>query len=149
MNASDQVDRVALWDAINAYAVACGGSPDKHVYGNTSRMRAVSSIERLVEQKSLVTLPTHLQETIQEVIRSAWYEGCESEDRLNIDHFAGFSVARELLSEPRKVCVTCRSRLCDGEEDEICRECWDASIAQANATRIERQAKANQPGRTP
>lgn len=40
--------RVKLWDAINAYAAACGGDPSKHVYGNTPRQTAVAEVERLV-----------------------------------------------------------------------------------------------------
>jgi hypothetical protein len=42
-------DRVKLWDAINAYVVACGGDPSRHVYGNTPRMNAVSEVERTVD----------------------------------------------------------------------------------------------------
>lgn len=42
-------DRVKLWDAINAYVVACGGDPSRHVYGNTPRMDAVSEVERAVD----------------------------------------------------------------------------------------------------
>lgn len=39
--------RVALWDAINRYVVACGGDPSRHVYGNTARMKAVAEVERI------------------------------------------------------------------------------------------------------
>ena len=42
-------DRVKLWDAINAYVVACGGDPSRHVYGNTPRMDAVAEVERAVD----------------------------------------------------------------------------------------------------
>lgn len=41
-------ERVRLWDAINAYAIACGGDPAKHVYGNTPRQKAVAEVERAV-----------------------------------------------------------------------------------------------------
>src|ERR1700690_1965115 len=37
--------KVRLWEAINRYVVSCGGAPDKHVYGNTSRQRAVTDVE--------------------------------------------------------------------------------------------------------
>ena len=45
-------DKVKLWEAINAYVVACGGDPSRHVYGNTPRMDAVSEVEveRAVEE---------------------------------------------------------------------------------------------------
>lgn len=43
--------RVALWDAINAYVVSCGGDPSRHVYGNTTRMRAVSDVESAVDEE--------------------------------------------------------------------------------------------------
>jgi hypothetical protein len=36
---------VALWDAINRYAVTCGGEPSKYVHGNTLRQRAVADVE--------------------------------------------------------------------------------------------------------
>lgn len=39
--------RVALWDAINRYVVACGGDPLRHVYGNTARQKAVAEVERI------------------------------------------------------------------------------------------------------
>lgn len=42
-------ERVALWEAINRYVVACHGDPSKHVYGNTARMNAVVEIERIVK----------------------------------------------------------------------------------------------------
>jgi hypothetical protein len=41
-------DRVKLWDAINAYAITCGGDPSRFVYGNTPRQKAVAEIETLV-----------------------------------------------------------------------------------------------------
>jgi len=40
--------RIKLWDAINAYTIACGGNPGLRVYGNTSRMKAVAEVEDLV-----------------------------------------------------------------------------------------------------
>ena len=49
------VDRVALWDAINEYVVACGGDPSKHVYGNTRRMDAVCRVENAVSDRGEVT----------------------------------------------------------------------------------------------
>lgn len=84
---------------------------------------------------ALVSLPTHLKEEILKLIRAAWFDGFEAGDDGRIDYFDGFAVARELLAEPRRVCCECSSRLCDGEEDEMCRECWDASLACANANR--------------
>jgi hypothetical protein len=41
-------EKVALWDAINQYVVSCGGDPSTHVYGNTTRMRAVVTVESIV-----------------------------------------------------------------------------------------------------
>jgi hypothetical protein len=38
----------ALWDAINAYATACGGDPSEHVYGNVPRMNAVVAVNAAV-----------------------------------------------------------------------------------------------------
>jgi hypothetical protein len=49
--ADESVLRGTLWDLINAYVVSCGGDPSKHVYGNTTRQRAVAAIERLVFPK--------------------------------------------------------------------------------------------------
>lgn len=49
------IDRIALWDAINAYVVTCGGDPSKYVLGNTSRMEAVARVERVVESRGEVT----------------------------------------------------------------------------------------------
>ena len=46
------VNRVALWEAINSYARACGGDPSKHVYGNAHRMEAVCRVERVVSARS-------------------------------------------------------------------------------------------------
>lgn len=40
--------RAQLWDAINEYAEACGGTPGERIYGNTKRQRTVSEIEALV-----------------------------------------------------------------------------------------------------
>src|SRR5271156_1014303 len=42
--------QVPLWDAINRYVVACGGDPSKHVYGNTSRMKAVGDVNEIVRE---------------------------------------------------------------------------------------------------
>lgn len=42
--------RVRLWDAINNYATTCGGDPSAHVYGNTSRQKAVAEVERALRQ---------------------------------------------------------------------------------------------------
>jgi hypothetical protein len=39
---------VALWDAINRYAISVGGDPSSHVYGNTSRMQAVADVGAVV-----------------------------------------------------------------------------------------------------
>jgi len=46
-------DRVKLWDAINRYVIACGGDPSKHVYGNTTRQRAVAEVEQVVRDVEL------------------------------------------------------------------------------------------------
>lgn len=49
------VDRVALWDAIHRYVIACGGDPSKHVYGNTPRMQAVCDVENTVVDRQPIT----------------------------------------------------------------------------------------------
>lgn len=41
-----------LWDAINRYAVACGGDPGSHVYGNTARMQAVADVGKIVDRSA-------------------------------------------------------------------------------------------------
>ena len=41
-------EKTALWDAVNAYVVSCGGDPAKHVYGNTLRQLSVVSVEDAV-----------------------------------------------------------------------------------------------------
>ena len=43
--------RVALWEAINRYVVACGGDPDRAVHGNIKRMQAVVDVEMAADQK--------------------------------------------------------------------------------------------------
>jgi hypothetical protein len=40
--------RAQLWDAINDYVVACGGTPGAQMYGNTKRQAAVAEVESLV-----------------------------------------------------------------------------------------------------
>lgn len=40
--------RAQLWDAINDYAIACGGTPGTLIYGNVKRQQAVAEIEALV-----------------------------------------------------------------------------------------------------
>ena len=52
MNAPD-ANKVALWDAINAYVQACGADPSKHVYGNTTRQRAVAEVERFINERTV------------------------------------------------------------------------------------------------
>lgn len=89
---------------------------------------------------ALISLPTHLKEEIQKLLHAAWRDGFDAEHTGAEDFFDGFAVADDLLTEPRRVCCKCHARLCDGEEDEMCRECWDASIARANAKRKERIA---------
>lgn len=42
------MNKTDLWDAINRYCVACGGSPATRVYGNTERQLAVVAVERVV-----------------------------------------------------------------------------------------------------
>jgi len=49
------VDRLALWDAINSYVIACGGDPAEHVYGNAPRMDAVCLVEKAVSNRGEVT----------------------------------------------------------------------------------------------
>ena len=39
-----------LWDAINRYAIAVGGDPAAHVYGNTTRMQAVADVGKIVDR---------------------------------------------------------------------------------------------------
>ncbi len=50
--------RVALWTAIDCYAVACGGDPAQHVYGNTARQVAVADVENIVFQQNATTPKT-------------------------------------------------------------------------------------------
>ena len=89
---------------------------------------------------AMVSLPTHLKEEIQKLLHAAWRDGFDAEHTGAEDFFDGFAIADDLMTEPRRVCCECSSRLCDGEEDEMCRECWDASIARANANRETRIA---------
>jgi hypothetical protein len=42
---------VDLWDAINRYAIAVGGDPSAHVYGNVARMQAVADVNRVLDEK--------------------------------------------------------------------------------------------------
>lgn len=43
--------KVALWEAINSYTIACGGDPAQHAHGNTPRQTAVAEVERIVFNK--------------------------------------------------------------------------------------------------
>ena len=89
---------------------------------------------------AFVRLPRNVEEEIRKLMRAAWLDGFDAETSGDVMFFDGFAIAGELLNEPRRVCCKCSSRLCDFEEDEMCRECWDASIATANATREARIA---------
>ena len=40
--------QVELWNAINRYATAVGGDPERHVYGNTPRMQAVVEVNQVI-----------------------------------------------------------------------------------------------------
>jgi hypothetical protein len=42
-----QLHRVALWDAINRYAEACGGDTSATTSGSVDRMNAVAEVERI------------------------------------------------------------------------------------------------------
>lgn len=53
-------DRHKLWDAINRYAAACGGRPDKHARNNLPRMIAVNDIERAIEDEIETALDRQL-----------------------------------------------------------------------------------------
>lgn len=44
-----------LWDAINRYAVECGGDPSTNIYGATRRQAAVAEIVRVVEAVAVAT----------------------------------------------------------------------------------------------
>jgi len=48
---TDREHKIKLWEAIQKYVRACGGDPEKHVYGNTGRMDSVTEIEQLVYEK--------------------------------------------------------------------------------------------------
>ena len=50
-----QEHRAQLWDAINDYAIACGGTPGERTHGNTKRQAAVVEIENLVYGSSACT----------------------------------------------------------------------------------------------
>ena len=39
---------VALWDAINRYAISVGGDPPHHAHGNVARMQAVADVGEIV-----------------------------------------------------------------------------------------------------
>jgi len=40
--------KIALWEAINQYAISVGGDPSARVHGNTPRMEAVAAVETAV-----------------------------------------------------------------------------------------------------
>jgi hypothetical protein len=74
--------RVALWDAINDYAVSCGGSPGEHVYGNTRRMDAVVEVERRVgeiESADLARVRSQ-RNRLREVMDQCLHEGGDALD---------------------------------------------------------------------
>lgn len=43
-------DLAALWDAINCYAEACGGTPGEQVHGNARRQQAVAGVEQALSE---------------------------------------------------------------------------------------------------
>ena len=60
------MNKTDLWDAINHYCVACGGSPATRVYGNGERQRAVVSVEKAVcetTEAAMDALKVRLQRT--------------------------------------------------------------------------------------
>ena len=50
------MERVNIWEAINEYAVTCGGDPSINAYGNTPRMAAASRVEGALLRIKLDTL---------------------------------------------------------------------------------------------
>jgi hypothetical protein len=60
-------DRAALWDAIHAYVLACGGDPSARVHGNVARMDAVVRVESAARYH----VPVMIDASIREIKR-AW-----------------------------------------------------------------------------
>ena len=55
-------EKIALWYAINAYALACGGDPSEATCpGNTHRMDAVVQVEKVVER---IAYPSFMGEAL-------------------------------------------------------------------------------------
>lgn len=51
---------VALWNAINRYAISVGGNPAKHIEDNVARMQAVADVGTIVRHAHLVEPPDDL-----------------------------------------------------------------------------------------
>jgi hypothetical protein len=73
---SEERWQVPLWDAINAYVIACGGDPSKYVYGNTSRMKAVAVVNGVVRQQL-----AEMRGAVQEAVRILGTGGDRKSDR--------------------------------------------------------------------
>lgn len=98
----------------------------------------------LPSEPGFIALPTALKEEIEKIIRAAWMDGFDAETLSTRDFFDGFSIAREAMEMPRKVCCECHARLCECDEDTLCRECFDAPVKAANAKRV----RQKYPGQT-
>jgi len=68
----DNEMKYKIWDAINVYAIECGGNPEKHIH-SVSRMDAVASVEKIYEAQDnhIVLLRAHIDELNAERRRDA------------------------------------------------------------------------------
>lgn len=74
MKTGPELDRfVSLWDAINRYVETCGGKPNRHVYGNTNRQRAVVEIEEIVSNATAQRKTTGKTDCYLYETKSGWH----------------------------------------------------------------------------
>lgn len=126
--------RIALWEAINQYAMACHGRPDKH-RSNIQRMAAVTTIERIVDVE-LTALTERVRQMTGENEALRYAYSCD------LTVFAAVTAERDRLRDDNEYLRSILSDIaydnCPVDRQQGCSECgdgcgWDASLKARHA----------------
>jgi rubrerythrin len=85
------MNKTDLWDAINHYCVACGGSPATRIYGNVERQRAVVAVEKAVcettenTMRKIADAARELLSVTGEIDDDGAFQGCP-QSMISIEH---------------------------------------------------------------
>jgi len=85
------MNKTDLWDAINHYCVACGGSPATRIYGNVERQRAVVAVEKVVcettenAMRKVADAARELLSVTGEIDDDGVFQGCP-QSMISIEH---------------------------------------------------------------